>query len=126
MVYHTDPRAGYGWLDFNVAWFYQMLDDRGEELIQNRSENGVALSEKELNHRESMLEKYIQRAVNMWIDYAVFNKERSKRIILYKEFDLSHYDSVYDVMYDVVLEFLDKYPTYYTLRNINDDTVGQE
>jgi hypothetical protein len=119
MVYHTDPRAGFGWLDFNVAWFYQYLDDRGEELILKTTENDCPLNKKELNEREKMLEKYIERAVNMWIDYAVFSKDRRKRIILYKEIDLSHFENVYEVMYDVLLEFIAKYPNYYTLRVIN-------
>jgi len=121
MVFRADPRAGYCKIDFNIEWFYQYLDERGEELIINRKwGTGIELTESELNDRENCLEKYIERAVDCWISYSVFGN-KSKRIILYKEIDLSGYESVYDVMYNTMIDFINKNPDYYTLRMIDSE-----
>jgi hypothetical protein len=124
MVFRKDPRAGYCTIDFNIEWFYQYLDERGEELIITKtSATGYEYNEDDLNRRESCLEKYIERAVEYYIGYSVFGN-KSKRIIMYKEVDLSGYDSVYDIMYDTMIDFLDENPDYYTLRAV--DSVEKE
>jgi len=119
MVFRSDPRAGYGKFDFNVEWFYQYLDEREEELIIKTvdEKTGYEFSSDELLHRENVFEGYLERAVECWIGYSVFGN-RSSRIILYKDYDLSGYESVWDVLYDVMLEFINKNPDYFTLKAV--------
>lgn len=119
MVFRSDPRAGYCKIDFNIEWFYQYLDERGEELIITRinEKTGYEYNDDDLNRRQTCFEKYIERAVENYIGYAVFGGS-NKRIILYKEIDLSGYESVYDAMYDTMMDFLATYPDYYTLKTV--------
>jgi hypothetical protein len=120
MVFRSDPRAGYCKVDFNVEWFYQYLDERGEELVVTpTSETGYEFCADELAFRERCLDKYLERAVEFWIGYSVFGN-KSPRIILYKEMDMSGYESVWDVMYDVMLEYIDKNPHHFTLKHIDE------
>lgn len=119
MVFRTDPRAGYGKFDFNVEWFYQDLDDRNEELIIKTvdEKTGKDFTEAELSQRESVFERYLERAVDCYIAYRIFGG-RDTRIIFYKEIDLSGYESVYELLYDCLLDFLQTYPDYFTLKAV--------
>lgn len=119
MVFRSDPRAGYFKIDFNIEWFYQYLDERGEELVitPTRFCSGYEYSEDELARRQLTLEKYIERAVEYWMAYKVFGNT-SKRIILYTEIDMSDYESVYDLMYAIMIEFIQQNPDYFTLREV--------
>ena len=119
MVFRSDPRAGYGKFDFNVEWFYQDLDERGEELIIKTvdEKTGKEFSSDELLHRENVFEGYLERAVECYIAYRIFGG-RGTRIVCYKEIDLSGYESVYDLLYDCLLDFLQTYPDYFTLKAV--------
>jgi hypothetical protein len=119
MVFRSDPRAGYGKFDFNVEWFYQYLDERQEELVLKRTneETGTEFTEEELLHRENVFERVLERSVEYWIGYSVFGNT-STRIILYKEVDLSGYESVWEVLYDSMLDFLQTHPDYFTLKAV--------
>ena len=119
MVFRSDPRAGFGVFDFNVEWFYQYLDERGEELILKTvdEKTGKDFTEAELSQREKVFHHYLERGVELWIGYSVFgNKEI--RIIHYKEYDMSGYENVWDVLYDCMIDFLAAYPDYFTLRAV--------
>ena len=119
MVFRSDPRAGYCKVDFNVEWFYQYLDGRGEELVPvgRNPVTGYEFSVDELAFRERCLDKYLEKAVEYWIGYSVFGN-KAPRIILYQEYDMSDYDCVWDLLYDVMLEFINKNPDYFTLKQI--------
>ncbi len=125
MVFRKDPRAGYCAIDFNIEHFYQYLDERGEELIMNREnpKTGYEYDENELEHRESTFEKYIERAVECYIGYSIFGN-KNKRVILYQEYDMAEYDNVYYLMYDVMLEFQEKYPNYFYLKKVAYNNAG--
>jgi len=119
MLHRSDPRAGYCKIDFNIEWFYQYLDERGEELVIKRinEKTGYEFSEDDLNRRQAVFERYIERAVDCWIGYSVFGNTAT-RIIFFREYDLSGYESVWDVMYDCLIDFLQTYPDYYTLKAV--------
>ena len=119
MVFRSDPRAGYGKFDFNVEWFYQYLDEKGEELvpITTNPVTGYEFCEDELLSRETRLNKYLETAMDAWIGYCVFGN-KAPRIILYQEFDLSCYNDVWGFLYDVMLHYLDKNPDHFTLRDV--------
>ena len=119
MVFRSDPRAGYLKIDFNVEWFYQMLDERGEELILKKTDEktGKDFTEAELSQREAVFERYLERAVECYIAYRIFGG-RDNRIIFYKEVDLSGYEDVYELLNDCLLDFLQTYPDYFTLQAV--------
>jgi len=119
MVFRSDPRAGYCTIDFNVEWFYQYLDDRGEQLVFKtmNDKKGYELDDDDIARREERFHQYLERAVECYIGYSIFGN-KSKRIILYQEYDMSHYDNIYYLLYDVMLEFQEKYPDYFTVEKI--------
>ena len=119
MVFRSDPRAGYGKFDFNVEWFYQYLDERQEELIikKTNEKTGYEYTEDELSQREAVFERYLERAVDCYIGFSIFGN-KSTRIIFFREYDLSGYESVWDLLYDCLLDFLNTYPDYFTLRAV--------
>ena len=122
MVFHDDLRAGYFNIDFNMAWFYQMLEDRGEEFLVNKKDrDGKPLMIEEVRSREKFFEDSIERAVQAFIAYKIF-RGRSQRILVYNDFDLSKYDDVWEVMYDVLLEVMAKFPGFYTLTSSDSDS----
>jgi len=111
MPYSKDIRVGQGWFEVNVNWFYDYLDGMDEELIVSDD-----FCESEVEYHTTELEEEIERRVNEFISWNVFDEERTK---LDKDDLLPSFfpKDIWGYVYHHICLFIRRKPTWYTLRS---------
>lgn len=114
MPYSKDIRDGDGWFNTNVNCFFDYLEDNmDKELIVCRDK----YCESEYIRHNKVLEEEIEKRVNEYISWKLFDDEREKL----NENDMlpSDYpDYVYDYVYYHIYYLVKRKPDWYVLRSI--------
>ena len=113
MVFMADPRAGYGTFEFNWNWFLEYLSERDMKLVNK----GKCPEDEETNERK--LFAMVDRAFYQWCVYKLFTHKIPGSKV-------DGYETAYELLYDVVEEYIRKHPDDFKLCDVDDPEDDDE
>jgi hypothetical protein len=100
MPFNKDLRVGQGHWDMNMSWIYECLNDDYH--------THITFLEPEAEYHDMCFEEAIERKVNEWILFKVFDNGDPEKFTMYT--------TIWDYIHDAVIAYQKENPTHIAIQ----------